>query len=36
MTFTVPSTTTYTIKLSGTRTSGVAPFQVLERIDVAA
>lgn len=35
-TFTVPSTTAYEIKLTGTRTSGARPFQVLERIDVAA
>lgn len=34
-TFTVPSTTTYSIKISGTRTSDAAPFQILERIDIA-
>ena len=35
-TFTIPASSSYEIKLSGTRTSGSKPFVVLNRIDIAA
>ncbi|MGI2326185.1 MULTISPECIES: hypothetical protein, partial [unclassified Methylococcus] len=35
-TFTIPASTAYEIKLSGTRNAASQPFAVVERIDVAA
>jgi hypothetical protein len=34
-TFTIPSSSAYTIKIAGTRESGSAPFSIINRIDIA-